>query len=79
MTGPRNTPAKTNRNIGMAIGPGASKTLVEPLGKANTRALTYSTAETTALEKLREQGTDYFPKLRFTSNKQSACSLLTDA
>ena len=56
-TGPRNTPAKTNRNLETAIGPGTSKTLVEPLGKANTRALAYSTAETTAFEKAGEQGT----------------------
>ena len=40
LPGPRNTPAKTNRNLEMAIDPGTSKTLVEPLGKANTRALT---------------------------------------
>ena len=46
----------------MAIGPGTSKALVEPLGKANTPALNYSTAETTALEKSRERGTDYFPE-----------------
>ena len=43
----------------MAIGPGTSKAMVEPLGKANTRALTYSTAETTAFEEARKQGTDF--------------------
>ena len=79
MTGPRSTPAKTNTDLGTAIGLGTSKALVEPLGKANTRALTYSTAEITAFEKAREQGRDIFPKLRFTSSKQSECSLLTDA
>ena len=57
LTGPWNAPAKTSNNLGMTIGPGTSKTLVEPLGKANTRALAYSTAETTAFEKAGEQGT----------------------
>ena len=47
----------------MAIGPGTSKTLVEPLGKANTRALTYSTAETTSFEKAGEQGTHFYESL----------------
>ena len=79
LKGPRNMPAKTNRNLGTAIGPGTSKALVEPLGKANTPALTYSTAEMTAFEKAREQGRDIFPKLRCTSSEQSKCSLLTDA
>ena len=40
LTGPRNAPVKTNRNLGMAIGADTSKALVESLGKANTRALT---------------------------------------
>ena len=59
LTGPKNTPATTDRNLGMAIGPGTGKALVEPLGKANTRALAYSTAETTAFEKAGEQGTQF--------------------
>ena len=44
----------------MAIRPGTSKALVETLGKANTRALAYSTAETTAFDQARKQGTDFF-------------------
>ena len=52
--------AKTRRDLGTAIGPGTSKTLVELLGKANTRALTYSTAATTAFQEAPEQGTGFF-------------------
>ena len=60
LTGPRNAPAKPSRDLGTTIDPGTSKTLGEPLGKANTGALTYSTAETTAFEEARKQGTDLF-------------------